>query len=447
MRPNILLVTTDQHSGHMLSCAGATHVATPNLDRLAAEGARFDRAYVTFPLCVPSRISMATGMHPHELGVHSNSPAREPERVRGPQSLAHLLGAAGYRTGHAGKWHATRPDADTGDGFEWLREFGDAGLVEAAGEFLADQVGAERPFFLVVSFDDPHTICEVARNQPSYYGPVPSADLADAPNLPASFGRQPFEPEALRTEQAAAPFVYGTAAYTPEDWRRYRHHYARLVERADDRVGRLLAELDRTGLAESTVVVFTSDHGDGDAAHAWNQKTALYEEVVRVPLLVRWPGQVPAGTVAPTPVSVGLDLLPTLCDAAGVGPPSGLAGSSLLGTLADGARAGGDHVVVETTFVGSDRPSTHGRALVGSRYKYVVYGWGRYREQLFDLVEDPGEMVNLAVESRHAGLLEDCRRRLLDWCLATGDRLMLKRLVLPADVSPDVVEEIYAVPY
>ncbi|MDO5736613.1 MAG: sulfatase-like hydrolase/transferase [Propionibacteriaceae bacterium] len=444
-RPNILVIMTDQQSSHMLGCAGTPHVRTPHLDALAEEGTRFERAYVTFPLCVPSRSSMMTGMTPHELGVLSNAPAREPDEIQAPESLAHLMRDAGYRCGHAGKWHATRASAETADGFEWLRDFGDAPLVSGITDFLGDQAHDDRPFFLVASFDDPHTICEVARNQPSFYGELPTPDLASAPNLPPNFGSQPFEPEALRVEQAAGAAMYGTAAYTPEDWRLYRQAYAHLVERADARVGEVLATLQRTGFAADTLVIFTSDHGDGDAAHAWNQKTALFEETIRVPLIMRWPGTVAQGVTQPQLVSVGLDLLPTICEAAGIEVPHHISGRSLLSfDESDSAR---DHVVVETGFGPGARPTTSGRAVVGERYKYVVYSWGRHREQLFDLLKDPGEIVNLAVEARHHDLLEQNRRTLLRWCRETDDQMMLKRLVLPADTTDAVRGDIYAVPY
>lgn len=440
-RPNILLVTTDQHSAHMLGVAGAAHVRTPHLDRLAGAGTRFDRAYVTFPLCVPSRTSMLTGRHPHEIGVHGNVVGAEPEQVRGPGSLPRLLGAAGYECVHAGKWHAIAPEASAADGFDVIAPFGDDGLVEAVHQFLRTR-DRSRPFFAVASFDDPHTICEIARRQPSYYGELPPRDPADAPNLPANFGTSPFEPEALRAEQRSAEKVYGTAGYTPADWRDYRAAYAALVERVDARVGELLAALAETGHEKDTLVIVTSDHGDGDAAHAWNQKTALYEEIVRVPLIVRYPGGVAAGAVDSTLVSTGLDLLPTLCDAAGVPAPEGLPGRSL---LAEGP--GPEQVVVETTFADGPTPHTRGRAVIGPRYKYVLYSWGAHREQLHDLIDDPGEQVNLAVESRYATVLEEHRELLLRWCLDTDDTTMLKRLVLPTGTSDDLRRQINAVPY
>ncbi|MDN5764361.1 MAG: sulfatase-like hydrolase/transferase [Humibacillus sp.] len=457
---------TDQHAAHLLSCAGATHVATPALDALAAGGTRFTRAYTTFPLCVPSRASMLTGRHPHELGVNGNSVAdaadgpREPGRD--PGSLGHRLRELGYETAYAGKWHALQASAAPEDGFEVVAPFGDRGLAEAATTWLRLRSAVEAPFALVVSFDDPHSICEYARHQPMPYGEMgESPPTRDLPPLPANHGPTPYEPEALRHEQREAAAMYGTSGYGPDDWRRYRHAYARLVERADAGVGVVLAALEDAGLADDTVVVYTSDHGDGDASHAWNQKTALFEETCRVPLIVRDPRRPEPVATSPALVSVGLDLLPTALSVAadearqaavqGVPPRQGAEehlepadeGLDLM-ELLDG-RPGHREVVVETAF--GPTPGRAARALVTEKYKYVVFGWGAYREQLFDLETDPGEMRNLAMESASDAVLEDLRARLLHWCRSTDDTRFLKRLVLPAGAPPEVHREIFAVPY
>ena len=446
-RPNLLLLMADQHAAHLLSCAGATHVATPALDALAAGGTRFTRAYTTFPLCVPSRASMLTGRHPHELGVNGNSVADAaggpPEPARDPGSLGHRLRELGYDTAYAGKWHALQASAAPEDGFEVVAPFGDDGLAAVASTWLRSRPGAERPFALVVSFDDPHSICEYARQQPMPYGEVStSLPTRDLPPLPANHGPTAYEPEALRHEQREAAAMYGTAAYGPDDWRRYRFAYARLVERADAGLGVVLAALEDAGLADDTVVVYTSDHGDGDASHAWNQKTALFEETCRVPLIVRDPRQPESTATSSALVSVGLDLLPTALSIAGDQTPV-RGGVDLIGLLAGGS--GHREVVVETAF--GPTPGRAARALVTDRYKYVVYGWGAHREQLFDLEADPGERRNLAAESAFDPVLEQLRGRLLDWCRRTCDTRFLKRLVLPDDAPPELQREIFAIPY
>lgn len=466
-RCNILLLMADQHAAHMMSAAGATHVSTPHLDALAASGTRFTRAYTTFPLCVPARASLVTGMYPHQLGIMGNA-GDGPDPARSGTSLGHALRACGYDTAYAGKWHARSPSAHPSDGFDVVARFGDRGLAAATADWLAARRDSEQPFALVVSFDDPHSICEFARRQPMPYGEVsPPGDPRGMPPLPANHGPHAYEPEAMRHEQARASASYGTCGYTADDWRDYRRAYAELVERADANVGVVLDTLEEAGLAEDTVVVYTSDHGDGDASHRWNQKTALFEETCRVPLLVRDP-RVAEGQVAESSalVSVGLDLVPTCLAIAGAGtgpgpvpepgaadPPadaSAQAWSSTRGHDLSPLLTGGtgrDELVVETTFERPAGAGTSGRSLVTDRYKYVVYGWGACREQLFDLVDDPGETRNLAAESAFDDVLEDCRHRLLRWCRSTDDSAFLKRLVLPAGTPQHVRDAIFEIPY
>lgn len=446
---NILLIMADQFAAHALDRRRATdaHFRTPNLDQLAARSTQFTQAYTPFPLCVPARSAMVTGRYPHQLGVMSNRGlAGATEPGHGPESLGHWFAAHGYDCAYAGKWHARQASASVRDGFAPIHPFGDEGLVEACADWLrAREPGAtvsgdeesSRPFLLVASFDDPHTICEYARAQPMPYGDVPPVPAMETPPLPNNFPPAPYAPQALTTEREFAARVFGSNAFVPDDWRQYRHAYAALVERVDRRIGQLLDGID---LAR-TAVVFVSDHGDGDASHGWNQKTALYQECIRVPLLVHVPGQDAAVVDSPVPAVVGL--LPTLCDVAGIAAPVGLAVDSVL------APDPGP-VVVQTVFsdaVALPGAGTPGRALLLGTWKYTVYGWGSYREQLHDLAADPGEQRNLAVERDHAPRLEAMRVELLRWCLTNRDTGFLKKLVLPAVASATQRQEIFATPY
>ncbi|WP_125610099.1 sulfatase [Specibacter cremeus] len=435
---NILVIMADQFAAHALHRSRDTdaHFRTPNLDRLAAASVSYTQAYTPFPLCVPARSAMVTGRYPHELGIMSNAKGKT-EPGHAPASLGHWFAAAGYDCAYAGKWHAQQASATARDGFAPIHPFGDEGLAEACAEWLGARA-TDRPFLLVASFDDPHTICEYARSQPMPYGDVPASPVEDTPPLPANHLRAPYSPAALRTEAEAAERMYGTRDYTPDDWRRYRGAYAALVKRVDQRIGLLLDAID---LAD-TAVVFVSDHGDGDAAHGWNQKTALYQECIRVPFLLHAPGLAP-GTVG-TPVAAVLGLLATLCAVAGIPAPDGLSAGSVLA-------ADPGPVVVETGFgdgaANQAGPHTTGRALLRARFKYTVYNWGLHREQLHDVVADPGEQRNLAVESAFLPVLEDMRMDLLRWALATNDTAFLKKLVLPAAASEAARREIFAVPY
>ncbi|MFB9166670.1 MULTISPECIES: sulfatase family protein [Arthrobacter] len=438
---NILLIMADQFAAHALARSRSTdaHFKTPNLDRLASVSTVFTQAYTPFPLCVPARSSMITGKYPHQLGIMNNKSADAAPRSEpghGSQSLGHWFTAAGYDCAYAGKWHALQASASVNDGFAPIHPFGDEGLVEACHDWLGQRSG-ERPFLLVASFDDPHTICEYARSQPMPYGDVPAAAVAEAPPLPANFYKAPYASEAPAMEQVAAARLYGTAGFSPDDWRSYRATYAALVQRVDQRIGQLLDGID----VASTSVIFVSDHGDGDASHGWNQKTALYQECIKVPFLVQVPGR-PAAVVT-EPVAAVLGLLPTLCEIAGIQVPEGLAAPSAL-------QRDGNPVVVETAFADAAAlpgARTSGRALILGHWKYTVYGWGQYREQLHDLAADPQEQRNLAVENAFAPELERMRTELLRWCEETGDTAFRKRLVLPKTAPAGKHQEIFRVPY
>ena len=418
-QPNILFICTDQQFADAMSCVGNDNLSTPGMDRIATAGTRFDRAYCTHPLCVPARASFVTGLMPHQAGVTGNNSAIDPDLL--PTTIGNVLGQAGYDAALAGKWHVRGcepPDC----GLEWLCPMDDA-LVPTAS---ADYMSAERdgPFFLFASFINPHDICQVARNQDLPQGPVPQATLEDCPALPANFAIPPFAPDVLQWLRRVSPRIYPTLEWTDDQWRDFRHQYYRLVEKVDAEIVRLLDGLGASGKADNTVVIFTSDHGDGHGAHHWNQKTALWEEEIRIPMIVSAPGQDGGRVDTVHLVSNGLDLLPTVCDYAGIECPSGRDGLSIR-PLVEGGDGGGwrDELVVETNInfgTGPGGPS-YARSLITDTFKYSCYVMGRYREQLVDLHTDPGEMVNLAVESRHAEDLAWCRNRLRAWCERTDD--------------------------
>jgi arylsulfatase A-like enzyme len=213
-----------------------------------------------------------------------------------------------------------------------------------------------------------------------------------------------------------------------------------MVEKVDSDIGLLIEALKGADLSENTLVIVSSDHGDGLGAHRWNQKWTLYEESVRVPLIMNLPGRIPTQQVDREHlVSNGLDLFPTICDYAGVEAGSDLPGTSLR-TLVEGGRASSwrAYLASETRFSDVWRGlGTEGRMIRTSRYKYVVYSWGAYREQLFDLESDPGEMTNLAVEKRYYSLLENHRRFLSHWLSETSDPFS-RAFVNQEDISQDI---------
>ncbi|WP_052143616.1 sulfatase [Wocania ichthyoenteri] len=448
-QPNIVLIMTDQHQAEALSIAGNLNLSTPNLDKLAKTGVRFNNAYVTFPLCTPSRSSMFTGKMPHNLGVNSNEKDDKKMQSKDKQrGLGHVLKQAGYDCAYGGKWHAHEATMVEGNGFEKIADFGDIPLAEKAINYLKSRQDKTQPFFLVASFDNPHNICEWARNQPLPYGNIPSVPLNETPELPVNFKKSETFPEALQIEQNASVKVYPTKNYTEEDWRQYRYAYYRLVEKVDKEIGKIIDAIDSLGLRENTVVIFTSDHGDGNASHGWNQKTALFQESIRVPFIINYKNKNTSEEIINTTlISNGLDLYPTILDYAGISISDELLGKSIKRLIEDKKNyKNHDYIVVETKFEGKEAHGTLGRALISKRYKYVIYNWGKHREQLFDLENDPYEINNLINYEEYLQNINEFRLKLINWCKQTNDKKFLKNAKLPSN-STMQSNELFDIPY
>jgi choline-sulfatase len=440
-RPNILLIITDQQHAGMMSATGNPWLKTPAMDQMAASGVSFERAYSANPVCVPARVSMMTGHFPSRFGMRSNAEARNQLPADAlKQCLGWLFRNAGYETQYGGKTHWFRNMTPESIGFDTLTRDSRDGLAEACADFLGRE--HDRPFLLVASFINPHDICYMAidaharaKGKEALYpqSVIERETLAQAMEIPAGVSREEFfarlcpplpenfevpklEPECISTDYLPSGSfrTYVRNNWSEDDWRLHRWAYCRLTEMVDAQIGRVLDALRTDGLEKNTVVVFTSDHGDHDASHRLEHKSELYENACRVPLLVRVPGGTNPGMVDQSHlISVGLDLIPTLCDFARIEPPPGLPGRSVR-ELAEGRqpKEWRGELIVE---------SVAGRMLRTDRYKYNVYATGRHREQLIDLQEDPGEMVNLAEDENHKAVLDEHRSRLRAWAQKTGD--------------------------
>jgi arylsulfatase A-like enzyme len=220
--------------------------------------------------------------------------------------------------------------------------------------------------------------------------------------------------------------LFPVGDFDEKKWRQYRWAYFRMIEMVDAHVGKVLQALRDSGQYENTLIVFTSDHGDCQGAHGWNQKTVLFDESSRVPLVVKPPGASKAGT-SDLLVNVGLDLLPTLCEYAGVQPPAALPGASLREAVrGNTAKYVRPFVVVENKMVqgdpvGGEKPEPAGRMVRSRRFTYCAYDRGTRRESLVDVEKDPGELVNLAGDPAHRATLNEHRQYLAEWCRTTRD--------------------------
>jgi choline-sulfatase len=447
-RPNILLIVTDQQRAGMLSCAGNPWVKTPHLDSIAANGVRFERAYVANPVCSPSRMSMLTGRMPSEIGMECNEDLQRPVRVTAAMmdsSLGMTFRKAGYQTIYGGKTHLPPTESGSGAlgdyGFELLTRDERDDLANACAGFLRQK--HERPFLLVASLINPHDICFMAigayaefQKQQANRRNIAIQNMEKARALPEGVAEDEFfrrycpplpaNYEPAKDELSAVMLdkrefqKWVRANWTDRDWRLHRWTYARLTEKVDAEVGTILRALRESGRENDTLVVMTADHGDQDASHRLEHKEVLYEEATRVPFLVSWKGVTKAGGVDREHlVSSGLDLIPSLCDFAGISKPAGLRGRSVR-ALAEGA--GGEwrqSLVVESHlsrvvhagdwkyFVG--RNAKHGESCGICPDRIQAFD-GRVREMLIDLKNDPGETTNLALDRTHRKRLEEGRR-------------------------------------
>lgn len=401
-QPNILLIMTDQQAPDMMSCTGNDWVSTPAMDGLVAEGRRFEHAICSNPVCLPSRISMATGLMPSQLGVTTNSDGRDadlPPRIA-ENSLGMLMKRAGYDTYYGGKVHLCPQLEPAVAGYD--RSFPNERMALADDLIAFIGQGREAPFFAVASFINPHDICYVHNAKTdrdprmasvtSLYEQATLLPDRALPPLPGNYEIPPEEPAGTvmrYDETSITPSGTMSATYSRRDWQIYRWVYARLTEEVDFQIGRILAALRATGLEKETVVIFTSDHGNMHANHRLSSKFSFYRESVGVPFVLSWPGVIRGGEVdTDSLVNIGLDILPTCCDYAGIEAPHWLRGRSLRPV------AEHKHGRFEPAYVMSENRS--GTMIQTAAWKYVKYASGEPSELLIDLENDPGEMGNLA---------------------------------------------------
>jgi arylsulfatase A-like enzyme len=424
-RPNILFIMTDQQSRHMMSCAGNPHLNTPALDSLARDGIRFEKAYCSNPVCTPSRVSMVTGMMSCRLGADDNGVCDDglkfSEEVL-DSAIGNVMKGAGYDTFYGGKTHLFTPLEPLNAGFdEYFRDEREA-LPAACVDFI--QREREKPFFAVASFINPHDICfaHQAKNDINTQGvlhlrekalALPREELPPVPSNYAITQNEPAVVEANLNPNAITPAITMRNEYDDYEWRINRWIYHRLTEQVDTLIGEILDGLKAAGHENDTLIIFTSDHGNMDASHHLSSKGVPFEESVGVPFIMKYPGAIAAGqTEIGRLVNAGIDILPTLCDYAGVDKPAHFLGRSLrpLAEHQDTVDAP-PYVVSENRWF---------RMLRGERFKYCCFATGD-EELLVDLESDPGELVNLAEGSEYQATLKEHRQLMSEWMDLSND--------------------------
>lgn len=440
-RLNVLFLIADDLNNY-LGCYGDPRAKTPHLDKLAARGVRFDRAYCTFPLCGPSRNSFLTGLYPNSDGILTNAQIFR-QSIPTQVSLPQAFRQQGWFAARIGKlYHYGVPGAIGTDGHDdpasWELELNPAGvdrteeepkifsltpgqfggtlswyaspksdeyhtdgIIAADAEWVLEKCARQkdRPFFLAVGFFRPHTPY-VAPKAP-YFGLYPEDEMPVVQNVKEDQADVPAA--ALGSHQKAQDKL-------TDDLRRQAvQAYYASISFMDAQVGRVVAALDRLGLAENTIIVFTSDHGYHLGEHGLWQKMSLFEGSARVPLLIVTPGTANPGTVAPSPVSL-LDLYPTLTELAGVKAPANLQGQSLVPMLKDPAVTGRGWALTQVWRGGGKDGGPNrffGYTLRTARWRYTEWDEGKRGRELYDHDTDPGELTNLAEKPAHAATVAE----------------------------------------
>jgi len=453
-RPNLLWIMTDAQRRDSIGAYGNPFVKTPNLDRLAEGGVRFNRCYIASSPCSPSRACLLTGLYVHTNGVVRCGIVL-PDSV---PTLGDVLKAEGYRTGWIGKWHLGPTDSPQ-HGFtdKWVdhgRDYRDylkrVGMLQAFTEgrrrvrygrspvpeehyleaFLAREAIAfleengSQPFCLGLSFrapQDPVTPPEPwDRMYPRDKVPLPANFHDDMVNKPLRQrqGRTRRLDSgddgavAKRWAGVAFPKSWVPAEWTEDVWREIRALYYGLVGCVDHWTGRVLEALDRQGLAENTIVLYTTDHGKMMGSHGLIKGSYIYDENMRVPLIMRYPPLIEPGTATDALVS-NVDILPTLLEMMGVKVPRGVQGRSFMPLLEGEAQSHRDAAFMEI--------AQGIKSVRTGRWKYAVNWRPRDLDELYEMEDDPLELRNLAADPEYAGVCDGLRRRILDWMRRTGD--------------------------
>lgn len=446
-RPNVLFIATDDMNND-LGTYGHPVVSTPNFDRLARMGIRFDRAYCNYPVCNPSRASLMTGLYPDQTQVRNNAKFFR-DTIPSVKTLPQMFRDNGYHVSRVGKiyhygvptnigedglddpasWQVTvNPrgrdkweedqiysidpvNGNLGGTLSWMAQDGtDEEQTDGIGTTAAIEILGrvkEEPFFLAMGFYRPHTPYVAPRKYffqyPLHLIRLPAEPLDDLVDIPpAAWVDRPYQLNLPKRKQRQAIQAYYAA-----------------ISFVDTQLGRLLDALERLELVDSTVIVFWSDHGYHMGEHKLWQKTTLFENSARVPFFIASPAHRGTAGLATAAIAELVDVYPTLAELCGLEPPQHLAGTSLVPVLEDPTSSVRNSAL--TTFDTHDRvnsrrplrPRAVGYTVRTARWRYTEWGPdAKYGAELYDHWNDPGEFVNLALAPRSQDTVERLKRLL-----------------------------------
>lgn len=445
-KPNILLIVSDQHRYDCTGFSGQYPVKTPNIDRLAAEGMWFSNAYTPIPICCPSRQCLLNGRRPESFGALWNfdnslpTGALKPTEYAWPRDLKRV----GYRTGFVGKWHVNPEFGPSEYGYDdwvgeheyaafrkekypegsirsdWKGQLDTVPLEDSSTHWLAARTiemirryaRTGEPWHIQLDFPQPHLPCCPSEEFASLYDPE---------QVPAWGGFQ----DNLRNKpyiQRQQRVNWEVEGMTWPEWQPVAARYYAIISQMDEAIGRVVRSLKELGLDEDTVVIYTSDHGDMCGSHGMVDKHyILYDDVVRVPLAVRWPSVIRAGARCEAFVYQFMDLAPTLLEIAGIEQPDFFCGNSLLPLFQERMPACWRKEAV-STYNGQQFGLYTQRMIRNERWKYI---WNTTDvDELYDMQTDPYELQNRIGDESLKDVLKELRNRLYTVLAAEGDGLV-----------------------
>lgn len=440
-RPNIVYIMSDDHAAHAISAYGSRVNSTPQIDRIAEDGVRFDNCFCTNSICAPSRATILAGTYSHLNGVRTLHDDFDGRQITFPQ----LLQQAGYQTAMIGKWHLGHGGVSDPTGFDYWSvlpgqglyhdpEFIEMGEKKVFPGYVTDLItdfslewlkarDPERPFCLCLHHKAPHR---------RWFPDDKHADMYEDEEIP--------EPETFNDDYATR----GAAAHAaqmridrdldPEDlkqdppeglsaaelkswkYQRYIKDYLRVVASVDDNVGRVLDYLDEAGLSENTIVIYTSDQGFFLGDHGWYDKRFMYEESLRMPLVVRYPKEIPAGSVN-SDIALNVDFAQTFLDFAGIEAPEVMQGESIRPLMQGNTPEDWRKSLYYRYFMHCD--NNHNiyahYGIRTDRYKLIYYyeeDPGPQEWELFDMENDPAELRNVYGEPEYAEVEKELKAEL-----------------------------------
>jgi arylsulfatase A-like enzyme len=444
--PNLLFIMLDQLRYDCIGNSQEYPVLTPNIDRLALEGVSFANAYTPIPICCPSRQALLNGRRPETFGALWNFtsglsiPALEPSEYAWPRELGKLS----YNTVFLGKWdvHPEYTPLEYGyDSFTGYNEYQtmikrlypdvryEAGflgernpipLEHSQTHWLADKAcasigkltGKDEPWYIQLNFTEPHLPCRPSEKFADKYRPE---DIPVWKGFGETFANKPY----IQKQQLHS---WGIQDYTWQEWAPIVARYYGIISQADEAIGKVLQALEQSGAEDNTVVVLTSDHGDMCGSHRMMDKHyVLYDDVVKVPLIIKYPGMAVRGHVCDQFVYNMLDLPPTILDLLQLPAPSFFSGRSLVSLLRNEAVSDWRTAVV-STYNGQQFGLYTQRMLRTDKWKYI---WNTTDiDELYDLEQDPHELANVIYEPQNLELVRVYRRLLYEQLLEEGDGLV-----------------------